>query len=79
MESEHMVRNDSTMERINRLAEERAQLYRKAGPMSEDDVRRLHQLNRELESLWDQLRRERAARRWGAYRRRQRELFDRVA
>jgi len=74
-----MARNESTMDRINRLAEQRALLYRKGGPMSENDVRRLHQLNRELELLWDQLRRERAARRWGAYRQRQKELFDRVA
>lgn len=74
-----MARNESTMDRINRLAEERAQLYRKGGPMSENDIRRLHQLNRELESLWDQLRRERAARRWGARRQRERDLFSRVA
>ncbi len=74
-----MARHESTMERINRLAEERAQLYRKGSPMSESDVERLHQLNRELEALWDRLRRERAARRWGAYRQRQKELFERVA
>lgn len=74
-----MAERESTMERINRLASERNQLYRTAGPMSEGDVQRLQRINQELEVLWVQLRRERAARRSEAQRQAAKDLFSRVA
>lgn len=56
---------ESTLDRINRLAEERLQLYIKAShsTMTESERRRVAEITRELNELWDQLRRERAARR----------------
>lgn len=56
---------ESTLSRIHHLAEERLQLYLKASrmPLSESERQRIAQITRELADLWDQLRRERAARR----------------
>ncbi|HID87848.1 MAG TPA: DUF2630 family protein [Anaerolineae bacterium] len=56
---------ESILDRIHRLAEERLQLYRKAShsTMTESERRRIAEITRELDELWDQLRRERAARR----------------
>lgn len=59
-----MKDEETTMERINRLANDRFQLYLKAGhgPLSEFERRRLEAISRELDSLWDQYRRELASR-----------------
>ncbi|RME45592.1 MAG: hypothetical protein D6791_10355 [Chloroflexi bacterium] len=57
-------REESTLQRINRLAEERLELYKKASRqrLSERELLRLDELTRELERLWDQYRREQADR-----------------
>jgi hypothetical protein len=62
---EDMEEIESTLSRISRLAEERRQLYVKASqsPLMESERRRMVEISRELDALWDQLRRERAARR----------------
>lgn len=74
-----MAQQETTMDRINLLASERSRLYRTSGAMSENDRLRVQRISQELERLWDQLRRERAARRWGPQRRMERDLFKRVA
>ena len=53
------------MKRINRLSSERASLYRMAlnGHSGDPDVRRrIDDVTRELDALWDERRRERAGR-----------------
>ena len=57
---------ETTMERINRLAEERRSIYMAAGrrPMTEAERNRVEEITLELYHLWDRLRRERAARRF---------------
>lgn len=54
---------ETPMERINRLANDRFQLYLKAGhdPLSEFEQHRLEAISRELDSLWKQYRRELAS------------------
>jgi hypothetical protein len=71
----------STLERINQLANERLELYKVAtrNPMGEAERRRVEMITLELERLWDQLRRERAARRYGPVRPAERELLERAA
>ncbi|HIQ06060.1 MAG TPA: DUF2630 family protein [Anaerolineae bacterium] len=52
--------NETTMERINRLANERLALLLKASHegLTEDDVNHLHRLDAELAQLWDRRRTE---------------------
>jgi len=60
-------RGETTLERINRLAEERYQLYRKGGRsrLSRREMQRINEIDRELEQLWRQHRQELATRdRW---------------
>ncbi len=79
--------DETTLDRINRLANERAELYKGATrmPMGETERRRVETIGAELERLWDQLRRERAARHYGPSRpgergeRGDRDLLDKVA
>ena len=58
-----MEERESTLSRINRLAEERRQLYAGASrsTMTESERRQMEEITREMDTLWDQLRRERAA------------------
>lgn len=54
-----------TINRINLLASERTRLYQRAGGGGRTDARsvaRIQQVSRELETLWDQRRRERTGR-----------------
>lgn len=53
------------LSRINRLAEERLRLYAKASRATAtgSERKRMAEISREMDALWDQLRRERAARR----------------
>lgn len=73
-----MAEQQTTLDLINRLANERYQLYRKS-PMSEGDLRRVQQITQELEHLWDRLRRERAARRYEGQRPPAKDMFGRVS
>lgn len=55
----------SVLDRINRLSEERSQLYRSAGNggLCGSALRqRVHEIETELDRLWDQRRRQRAGR-----------------
>lgn len=59
-------REETTMEKIQRLSNERQSIWFKAGKlggkrMEEQDVTRIEEITRELDMLWDRLRRERAA------------------
>ncbi len=57
-----------TEDRINKLSEERSELYRSAanGARGRSDVlQRIDEISREIEALWEQRRRERAGRRDG--------------
>jgi hypothetical protein len=76
-----MEMRESTLERINQLASERMELYKGATrrPMDETERRRVETITLELERLWDQLRRERAARRYGPVRPTERKLFEQAA
>ncbi len=76
-----MEPQDTIMEKINRLATERSEMYKTASrsPMGEAERRRVEIIAIELERLWDQLRRERAARRYGPMRPGEREPLDRAA
>lgn len=58
-----MEREERTIERINRLAEERRELYHKASRtrLSDRELQRIDQLTRELDRLWEQYRQELAA------------------
>lgn len=60
----HLNREESTLQQINCLAEERLQLYRKTGHggLSERELRRIDEIDRALERLWAQYRQELAAR-----------------
>ena len=52
-------------ERMNQLSEERSELYRQRGNGSRGDVnvlRRIREVGRELDGLWDERRRERIGR-----------------
>lgn len=55
----------NTMERINQLSEERAQLYRSATDGRSGDpelTQRIHEITSALDELWEQRRRERVGR-----------------
>ena len=60
-----MEETEGTLSRINSLAEERQQLYVRAShsALTVSERRRMEEIARELDALWDQLRRERAAHR----------------
>jgi hypothetical protein len=72
---------EGALERINRLAKERSGLYKSVNrrPMGEAEQLRVEMITLELERLWDQLRRERAARRYGPVRPTERERFELAA
>ncbi len=60
-----MQKRESTLAQINRLANERQAIYRKAGHqrLSEADLRRLQEIEAELNRLWQRRRLEKAQQR----------------
>lgn len=60
-----MAETEKTLERINRLANEKLNIYLRAshGGLSEEDRLRLQSIERELADLWEQRRRELAGKR----------------
>lgn len=59
-----MREREAILERINRLANERQAIYRKAGHqrLSETDLRRLREIEAELNQLWPHRRAEKSRR-----------------
>ncbi len=62
-----IMQNDNTMHKIIKLEHERHELYKLAGhrQLTAKQRERITQIAGELTILWDQHRREDAARRWG--------------
>ena len=58
------MQHQETMNQIHHLANERLNLYREAGrhSLSSAQMQRVHEINGELPMMWDQYRREYAAR-----------------